>query len=271
MNRALSILVAVLAFATVSAFAAPGDIIVRDEFTGAGTAPTVVPPGGPYDLWGRIPDTANLPGGTWVGNLGWSYGIYNNVAWGNADITITKSIASAGGYVKPSLIAISADVNLGWTDPVTQGAGLGGSGYGSGRGVGVGFFAGGLFTGVTVGADGSLNILDSSYWYSPTWIANLPWAGGGSFDPSAWHSLAYTIDTSSGAITSLTFDGTPYSVTTTAFLDADTDQAGFYMNSWSGNNYGYVDNFQVMEEVPEPSTLACVAMAGLLALRRRRG
>jgi len=269
MNRMLSLVVAGLVVAAVSVSAAPGDVIVRDNFTGTGTAPTTGKI--PADLNNRPPDTTNLPGGNWVAGTGWSNGIYNNYAWANADVQVRKSIASAGSYTKPQRITISADVNLGWTSATVRGPGVSGTTNAAyARGVALGFFDVDRFTGAVVNASGTLKFLNHSYWHAPDFITTLAWAGEEPFDPSAWYNLTYTIDTSTGGIMDLEFDGVAYNVSTTAFTNAYTNLAGFYVNSDTGNTYGYVDNFQVMEMIPEPSTLACVAAAGLLALRRRR-
>ena len=279
MNRILSIVVAALAIATFSAFAAPGDVIVLDTFTGEDQPLTSGTGAGTYGLNGRNPDTTNLPGGAWMTPVNsWGNGIIGNSAWVNADSAIRYSIASAGGYTKPSLLTISADINIGWTDAATRaprGLWIHDDPSTYFQGLGVGFFNGSSFYGLSLRSDDSGNrgllfLHEGSIAGAANVTAQLPWVGA-PFDSSVFHHLSYTVDTSSGAISAITLDGNAYSApVTSAFTAAATDLTGFYVNSWAGDTYGYVDNFRVMEHIPEPSTLACVAVAGLLALRRRR-
>ena len=72
------------------------------------------------------------------------------------------------------------------------------------------------------------------------------------------------------ALSDLKLDSYSYTVNTTAFTNSVTDLAGWYVNSWSGDNYGYVDNFQVFDAIPEPSTVILLALGGVVAWARRR-
>jgi len=279
MNRILSLVVVGLIITTVSLFAAPGDTIVRDEFTGADQPLTSGTGAGTYGLSARTPDTANEPGGTWSAPVGgWGHGILSNSAWLNADTLATKSIASAGGYSKPSQLTISADLNVGWTNATTRAPGglwVHDDPSTYYHGLGLGFFQAGKFYGLGLRSDdngnlGYLFLHEGSSAGAAIVTAQLPWTGS-PFDSSLFHHLSYTVDTATGGISDITLDGNVYAdPVTSAFTALRTDAAGFYVNSWAGDTYGYVDNFQVMEKIPEPSTLACLALAGLLGLRQRR-
>ena len=81
--------------------------------------------------------------------------------------------------------------------------------------------------------------------------------------------LFRSVDTATGGIGKIALDGQTYSFSTTAFTPAVTDIAGWYVNSWSGDTYGFMDNV-LLTEIPEPATVALLLAAGALLPRRRR-
>lgn len=235
-----------------AAHAAQADPIVADAFSGKPNAP-LTGHNGPWGLHERQPDKADAPGTPWFmpnGKGGWGGDLaqYKGkpCAWLNADTRLRVSIASVANYTKPTHINVSAFVNLGWASATERGSGIQfGTDF---HGVGVGFFAenGHRFTGPTLREDGSIFIHNQSTAVEPVVEARIPWPGKpGSFDPSAWHHISYGIDTTTGTLFDLRVDGRPFEVKTRIFTDAPTTFAGFYVNSWSGDTFGYVADFSV--------------------------
>jgi hypothetical protein len=102
-------------------------------------------------------------------------------------------------------------------------------------------------------------------------------AAFGGYTTANFYNLAYSVDTVTGSITSVLFNGNDDTATfsgavsTGDFTAAGTNLAGFYGSSANSvNDFGRVDNFAV-STVPEPGTaLFGIACVGVAALRRRR-
>ncbi|MGO4370861.1 sugar-binding protein [Paenibacillus sp. MCAF20] len=204
---------------------------------------------------GRTPDTSNLPGGTWSlasfpsnGNFSASV---NNVqgnpapqaqitAAGNARGAIAIPLGSSGTYLKPARMRIEADLSF----PVkaTEHVGLGF--YASLPSQSSGEVVETYFTGLSIdNRTGAITLkvngqsVGSEIAYTGTW------------DPeSGFLHLAYTVDTSNGAISDVTFTGSTsnYSFTTTGFTENATAYAAALIGSTFARDHRvYLDNFKV--------------------------
>jgi hypothetical protein len=282
--RSARCLIAAAVVATVSSVAllaggATGHagIIISDGFSVSPTTGTA--------LGGRTPDTADRPGSTYVTTTNSSNqavivttssgtpGAYVNTA---TNTTVEISIASDASYAKPTLLTISAEISLGGDTIIPSGS----SQYA--RGVGLGFYtqapngveSSSYFTGLAVNdGTGDLRLVEN---------ANATGTGGTTtyagpfvgFSASTFYALSYTINTTTGGITNVMFNGNNYTSAfagVTAFSNANTNIAGFYGD---GESYqqGLVANFQVQgADVPEPSALRMIFIAGVSLLLLGRG
>lgn len=250
--------------------------IISDDFNGTNGAA----------LAGRTPDLVNLPGTNYsvngttptlntsgVGNI--PLGIspqsvastsYNSASW--------LSIGSSGGYVKPSVLTLSATLD---TFSLTDDAQFT-------RGIGLGFFTSApqsgdadatvRFTGLAVNvSSGQLYLLSNGVRitnYSHPYPA---------FTTGAMDRLTYSIDTTSGSVTSV-FAGSNditsfFSGSTSAgvFTGAATNLMGFYGSSSSSGTTGYVGSLVVSSTSPVPEPVSTILLYGgiaMLAARRTR-
>lgn len=251
--------------------------IISDTFTGGGNGTTLI---------GRMPET-DLPGGAWLkatGQGSWSTttnailnGGYGNPlpgSFGNFQSASAVSLASAGTYVKPTRLTISADLSP--KDVVGPAS--------DGRGIALGFFSAvgdgqqfsqNFFTGLVLDSAGNLNLVSDP---NPTDFFNAgstklsPVAFGGTFDTNAFHRLSYDVNTVTGAVSNIRLGASTAdysSLSAPLFTDAATAFAGMYESSAVGTGLSALDNFLVV--VPEASTMALGLLtgAGLLGLRRR--
>ncbi len=122
--------------------------------------------------------------------------------------------------------------------------------------VGLGFFNNGGgghgfdgFTGLALRADGSLVLMSNGQTLGGS---SVPYAG--TFDKTAFHTLAYSVDTGTGALYDVRLDGQPKTLPpTSVFLETaagiPTRCAGFFVSGYP-NGTAYVDNFAVSEAAP---------------------
>lgn len=278
--RVVAFALSLLGAASIAGAEIVSNALVADRFSGANQAP----------LNGRTPDTATIGSNTFTATIQ-SNGFYLpriESSIGNpapsADMNFNGaafiSIASAGAYTKPTVLTISADAQL---NTLAQNAGE------FGRGVGVGFYSAPItspgesisnFRGLVLNPDGTLrlttNLAQGAAAPNNTiTLASVPVLTG-SFDKSVFYPLTYSIDTTTGSITNVRFNGTDYTSTFAAasaglFTDANTNLAGFYASTANNTAFiGRVDNFSV-GVVPEPAAgLAGLAALGLLSRRRGR-
>ncbi len=256
------------------AVSASANVIISDAFTGSNNA----------DIDGRTPDTTNLPGGTWSKQPFNSSGTFNATvqtddgdpaprgqfnAAGNSNGSIAIPITSSGAYTKPTEMTLSADLAM--DDSAVTRLALGF--YSELPAQADGNVVTDFFTGLEIqnrNFNGTLNgemrlwengsVVASSIAYTGTWV------------PTDYHTLSYTVDTTTGAITDITLEGSTsdYNFTSTAFTDANTAYAVVAVSyTWARDHKGHVDNF-LLTEVPEPASLALFGAGAILILRKRR-
>jgi polysaccharide biosynthesis protein PslG len=225
----------------------PAQPIVADDLSGSWS--TII---------GTNPET-NLPAAAWQSATGWTYNqsLYpvsdsNGNRWQASNGTaVAIPLASTGGYTKPDTLTISADVCI-----VTA------SGSAT-PWVALGFYdalqaaSGGFlssitnFTGVLLAYDGSLSLYNDG-----SLVATSTVAFGGTFQRDQYHTLTYTVNTTTGAISGLTLSGSTanYAALMAAgapFSDAKTAYAGMGVaaDSTSYRGVGRFKNFS-LNEVP---------------------
>jgi len=234
--------------------------------------------GGPQALNGTTTGlTTNLPGGSWVWGDGWNWSgpsvtamwdsPLNAVALGEENTVASLALGSSGGYTKPTTLTISADI--------------------------------GSFQSIGSGISGSRNMVMLGFWsLQPTQsngaasttnftglVLNIETStiqvySGGALQGSAvsvspisfgsLYSLSYTVDTTTGALSSVVFNGSSVSgLTSSAFTDPATSFVGVASYSQSRGTF---DNLLVTT-VPEPSAAIMLALGGfglVFHIRRSR-
>ena len=199
-------------------------------------------------LTGRKPNI-NLTGNLWVTSVNSSTPLFEQTAHGNVDAVggyqhgSAILLDSAGSYVKPTRITISADLRVGEVTGLANATDKRGLGLGFYKGVNVHssplIFAQGLM----LDREGNLN-LQTDYTFS----FPVAYVGAVAFDPSKYYTLTYEVDTKTGNIVSIKLEGSTadYSsfYSTTLFSNAKTKYAGLYVSSTTAN-YGQFDNFSV--------------------------
>jgi hypothetical protein len=173
---------------------------------------------------------------------------------------LALDIRSGGSFVKPSVMTISATFDsesITDTDPV-----LGPFGR---RGVYVGFWGAlpnaedansGVRAGVAVDPDdGTLRLVTTGavgQLAIPTVVDTLAYTGG-TWDPLAFHTLSYGIDTTTGDLSNVLFDSQPYDFVPTAIFDnTTTNFAGFgFSNNVAG---GFFDAAEFKLSAIQPGT-----------------
>lgn len=238
-----------------------GSAIISDDFNRAnqalrGTTPatTIISPAPTYQIEGSL--------------LSWSpVAIQSNRAYLDSDIGLNVAISSSGAYTKPSVIRLSASLNLG---TITSG---------TGRGVGLGCYTGftpNPFSNNVHGSDDNARglLLDRSgnvTLHLPSGDGlSIPYSsalfGGAAFNPSVSHTLSYQFDTTTGDVASVMLDGVQIGGFAAAgFTDAATPRAGFWVSSATGHTSGYVDNFKVEALTVLPPPTVTVSTASLAA------
>jgi len=270
-----SLLIGILSAVGLASSHATAAVIVLDNFTNTGVA-GARPIGTVLD--GTQPADVNLPGNNWQvswGNISnWgqptlqTFGGTTNAARISTDLGLGTSIASAGPYIKPTQMsaATSFDVtNVGNAGGNHWGAGLG---FYSATAVNVHGFTN--FRGLAVNPDtGALSLLSNpalfgssvqTLAYNGTWVK-----------AAVYHTLSYDVNTTGGTLSNVVLDGQSYSFNATnIFTDTNTAFFGIYTSSSAGGGLGHFDFAQLSGVIPEPTSLAVLAVGGLGLIARRR-
>lgn len=258
------------------------DTIVADAFTGTnGSA-----------LTGRTPDTANLPGGTYTSNnyfgqaapaIDTSGGNPLPSASSSANNMTLITINSSGGYTKPSLLRVSADLQMGPSNPVNfLDLGFSAVNPGNNNSFHVGTNNG--FSGIRFDNSGGLSLKTFTNptlgaTEDTTLFAAYDSGALGAFSAAAFYNLSYDIDTTTGDISNITLTSGSGSVTydlnATIFTNSNTNFLAIGSGSGTGGTIGHFDNLQLFElailpPAPEPSSLALLGMGALCLARRVR-
>ena len=271
-NWTCVVALAVLALLLTAVPAQAADIIiVSDDFTGDGT------------MTNRTPDGINLPGNNWTTQANYhgvpstSGGQINNTPHGALSV---MDIASSGGYTKPTQLTVSITVRPD-------------AGEGLRRGVGAMFsYAApspndngqwGQYLGLTLTDEGRVDYYTTLYTgdfntRSPSSVQDWNTGEDGTFDPTALHTLIYTVDTVSGELTDVSLSDSTQSFAAiladaaTPFTDANTRYVGISADDNNGGATPADISSIEISTIPEPSMLALLAtgLLGLLAYAWRK-
>jgi hypothetical protein len=160
----------------------------------------------------------NLPGSVWIWGTGWAWAVptieQNSQRFGCGDerAAILLSLASSGGYAKPSKMIVSADIipsgecGLGFWSAIPDYAPLVSSQH---------------FTGIMIDA-----LHETARVYENGTLVGPP-VSIDFVDPSGVYTLKYMIDTTSGTLSNVTWDGRPVDgLASTAFTGSATSYVG---------------------------------------------
>lgn len=225
--------------------------------------------------------TINQPGGNWMWGSGynwtggpqvnatWLGGLQNAVTLSNESESLGLSLASNGGYTKPIEFTIS--VSIQYTQFITD------KPVGDSNFLRLGFWSA---MGTPSGAPNSLTnftglVINTNHtngsaalMLSENGLLSGNVALGTAISVGTFYNFAYTVNTSTGAISGISFNGSPVSAfSTTAFTDSATAFVG--VASGTASRVGF-DNLIVADAVPEPSTWALLLGGGLAVAYLRR-
>ena len=235
--------------------------IVQDDFSTTNSAANA---SNPIDATsassGRSPDLANLAGSTYAT---YTINAATILAQPSIDTTVGNpapsaatgfngatylNIASNGAYKLPKLITISADIQV--NSIISQ------EGY---RGVGLGVFSGmpingessTTFTGLTVTSGGNVDLVIPGATSGISTSYYAPALSG--FNANNFYNLSYTVNTTTGAISNVFFNGindsSYFNTSLPGFIaGGSTFLAGFYGSTdVSAQLFGRVDNFSIAQ------------------------
>jgi hypothetical protein len=190
-------------------------------------ATTFTPTGSRQTLNGtKIGLTTDLPNANWTWGAGWNWGSpYVPATWDSGAQNIANlaeektalgvSLATSGSYTKPTHLRISADLQVDATR--ANGGGLGFWSAMPARTDTADSLIG--FTGLNLRANGDLQL------YANGAAVGSPVATG-ALTSGTFYTLSYNIDTASGAISNVVFNGTARTFSSSAFTNAATTFAG---------------------------------------------
>jgi hypothetical protein len=216
--------------------------IIQDGFNGTNNAP----------IAGRKPTPVNLPGGAWTVDTvtaGGPFDEYIDTEYGKPEPAMhffshghaygsaAISLLSHGTYTKPTHLVIKADTRENASS--------------DSAGILLGFYSVppksgtnpiGHFTGLALHThNGSLDLVENG-------VTRKTIAYTGAFSPTAFHTLSYAVNTTTGAISGVSLTGSTsvYSFSSTAFTNAATGYAGVGVEQGpSTDACSYIDNFIV--------------------------
>ncbi len=210
--------------------------------------------------------TVNTPGGNWVWGAGWDWsGPVVNATWNgfpqnaaNLGEEKTAVTLTMGTSNQSTILNLSADICLyGVLANVT-----GGLGFWSSQPVQSN--AGNSitnFTGITFDETGSMKLYSAGTYTGSSRAL-------GALSESVFYNLSYSVNTSTGAISNIVFNGSGVSAfSETPFTNAATGYVGIM--SGNGSRIAF-DNLVVADAVPEPSTWALLLGGGLFVAYLRR-
>jgi hypothetical protein len=223
-------------------------------------------------LIGRLPSPDDVPGNAYAGNGNVSLSggptggtpyeadIQGNVAQVGSDAGIALNLGSppAAHFDLSISFNISGSTVTQANDPRRGGA--------------LGFFSS-----VALGSSGSSHGFNNFTGLAVDSVGSVRLVIGGAnsgifttvagFDPSVFHTLSYSVDTTPGVgtISSILLDGTSVSLSAAAntFTTARTAMAGFYYSDLDASVVASFDNFSVAV-VPEPSAILSISVLFLL-------
>lgn len=214
--------------------------------------------------------TTNLPGGTWQHGAGFNFGIpeirsssaFTDRAYLVQDDTaLAVSIGSAGSYVKPTVMTVAGGLILGGQGDRNDRVGLGFWSTVPAQINGSATSSLDNFTGLVIEEDA-----DTIQLYEAGSAVGSAVALGVDLVDGVAYEIAYTVDTTTGALSGVTFNGnTVAGITSSAFTDAATENVGALTLT---NSRGSLDELTVTV-IPEPASVTLLAVGSLLLVRRR--
>ena len=232
---------------------AHASVVLSDDFTRSNGT----------NISGTAPGVVDVPGGSYWVNPYWSNSVQNNTLQLQADLS---AIVTLGSYAN-SVLSFTTSLSLG---------NLSGSGGNRGVGIGLNSAAHGnsdSFSGLRLDPTGALTLMSNF-----TQHASVTAFGAG-FDESIFHTLSYSVDTATGAVSNIQLSGSTadFSALVTASQAANYftgyGYASLQAGGKDGGEFGYFDSFQVSSSinVAEPASLALfgVGLFGLGLGRRQ--
>jgi hypothetical protein len=215
--------------------------------------------------------TTNLPNSSWQWGAGWSWGSpfipatwdppgipANIISLSEENTAVGLSIASTGGYTKPTQMTLSADLVM--LGNMNNNIGLGFWGTFPATNAGTSSTS---FTGIMLNeVNGTLQVFENG-------SAAGSAVSIGSVVENTFYSLSYDVNTTTGALSNVRFEGVAKAgLSSAAFTNAATAVAG--VMDQNGSRGGF-KSFSV-DAVPEPASLGllCLAAGGLFTRRQRQ-
>ncbi|RRJ95343.1 PEP-CTERM sorting domain-containing protein [Opitutaceae bacterium TAV4] len=231
----------------------------------------------------RKPDTINTPNLTWSSGWQGSGTQIPSLEGGRLRTGFNSwhylDISNSATLTKPTEITLSADLTVNNIQQNNFGAGVALGFYSTTTGTS----AQHNFNGLILEGEFPANTARISIWLNGTRIDAYTIT---SFDKAASYNLKYTVNTSTGSITSVYLNDTAITLNwktqTNAgiFTDANTNYVGIWGRSNNSvDQFGYIDNFKiegdfVVSQVPEPATVSLLigiaAFAGIFIMKVRR-
>jgi hypothetical protein len=218
----------------------PVGVIVSDSFGSDGAASNYRT----GNMQDRTPDGINLPGLKWENFNGASY--WNGQAVLGGDTGARIALNSYGGYIRPDVLELSADVTLG--DLTDGGDGGGGMMLGFATDTAPEWQNWKKYTGLVLHQDGRLQYRELGVNVGPAI------AYGGNFSNKRTYHFSYVVDTTTGAIRNVHLEGSSadYSFSVGSYQADNYKCAMIFGNAGGPRQQGQLDNLNVSEFVSAP-------------------